>query len=210
MREAPGMNAARETSEVRRRYDRASWYYDLQIWPMEILGMKRFRREVLDRVSGPRVLEVGVGTGINLPDYPTDLLVDAIDLSPRMLARARRRPAHAHVLFHEMDVQHLAFPDASFDTVVATCVFCSVPDPIVGLKEVRRVLRPTGRGVLLEHVRPGGRRLGALFDRLDPIVSRIGPHINRRTADNIRAAGLTIETEQNLYSDILKLFVLCA
>lgn len=74
-------------------------------------------------------------------------------------------------------------------------------------QEVRRVLRPDGHAVFLEHVRPTGRRLGPMFDRLDPIVSRAGPHINRRTIDNVRAAGFTIELEQNLFSDILKLIV---
>jgi ubiquinone/menaquinone biosynthesis C-methylase UbiE len=186
-----------ETTATRRRYDRASRYYDWQVWPMERLGMKRLRRLVLARVSGPRILEVGVGTGVSLPDYAAGLDVDAIDLSPGMLARARRRSGIlARVHLHEMDVQTLAFPDATFNTVLATCVFCSVPDPIVGLKEIRRVLRPDGRVVLLEHVRPGGRRLGAIFDKLDPLVSRAGPHINRRTVENVRAAGLTIESRQ--------------
>jgi ubiquinone/menaquinone biosynthesis C-methylase UbiE len=202
------MQAETETTATRRRYDRAATFYDWQVWPMELLGMKRFRRQVLGSVSGPRILEVGVGTGVNLPDYPIGLEVDAIDLSPRMLERARRRQGvQARIHLHEMDVQKLAFSDASFNTVVSTCVFCSVPDPIVGLKEVRRVLRADGRAVLLEHVRPGGRRLAAVFDRLDPLVSRAGPHINRRTVENVRAAGFTIELEQNLWSDILKLIV---
>ena len=204
----PDSNASDvDTSAVRRRYERAARYYDIQVWPMELFMMRRFRGRVMDLVEGPRVLEVGVGTGINLPDYPAGLKVDAIDFSQRMLERARQRAARADVTLHEMDAQHLAFPDASFDTVVSTCVFCSVPDPILGLKEVRRVLRPSGHAVMLEHVRPGGRRLGALFDRLDPLVSRAGPHINRRTVDNIRDAGLTIESEDNLFSDILKLIV---
>lgn len=199
---------ARDTAETRRKYDRASRYYNLQVWPMELLGMRRFRRQALARVEGPRVLEVGVGTGLNLPEYPTTYAVEAIDLSPRMLARARRRrDVRAEIHLHEMDVQRLEFATASFDTVFSTCVFCSVPEPILGLQELRRVLRPNGSAVFLEHVRPGGRRLGAIFDWLDPIVSRTGPHINRRTVENIRAAGFTIQTEQNLLSDILKLIV---
>lgn len=196
-----------ETAAVRHRYERAARFYDVQVWPMELFMLRRFRGRLMNMIQGPRVLEVGVGTGVNLPDYPANLKVDAIDFSPRMLERARRRHTGADVTLHEMDVEQLAFPDATFDTVVSTCVFCSVPDPVLGLQEVRRVLRPTGRAVMLEHVRPGGRRLGPLFDRLDPLISLAGPHINRRTVENIRTAGLAIDTEENLLSDILKLIV---
>ena len=204
---APG-SAERETADARRKYDRASRYYDLQVWPMELMGMRRFRRKALALVRGPKVLEVGVGTGLNLPEYPADFEVDAIDLSPRMLARARRRrDIRAVVRLHEMDVERLEFATASFDTVISTCVFCSVPTPVLGLQEIRRVLRPGGYAVFLEHVRPGGPRLGALFDWLDPIVSRAGPHINRRTVETLKAAGFRIRVEQNLFSDILKLII---
>lgn len=197
-----------EAAAARRKWDRAARFYDWETLPMELMGLKRFRRHVLDRVSGGHVLEVGVGTGVNLPDYPAEIELDAIDLSPRMLARARGRSGvRARVRLHVMDVQRLAFPDATFDAVLSTCVFCSVPDPVAGLAELRRVLRPTGRAILLEHVRPGGRRLGPLFDRLDPYVWKVGPHINRRTVDNVRAAGFHVETEQNLWSDIVKLIV---
>lgn len=197
----------RASENARRKYDRAARYYDFQMWAMERMGMRRFRREALACVMGPRVLEVGVGTGINLPEYPADFDVEAIDLSPRMLTNARRRQdVRAQVRFHEMDVQHLEFATASFDSVLSTCVFCSVPRPVQGLLEIRRVLQPYGFAVFLEHVRPGGR-LGTVFDSVDPIVSRAGPHINRRTIENIEAAGFTIQRERNLFSDILKLIV---
>ena len=196
-----------ETAIVRQRYDRGARRYDLVTWPMERMAMDRFRGRLIAQVDGPRVLEVGVGTGRNLPLYRPSLQIEAIDFSPRMLERARRKPLPPNVTIHLMDVQDLQFPSACFDTVVATCVFCSVPDPIRGLSEIRRVLRPDGRVLLLEHMRPGASWLAKVFDWLDPLVSRAGPHINRRTMDNITAAGLAVEHEENLVSDVLKLVV---
>ena len=122
-----------------------------------------------------------------------------------MLDRARRKATWADLTFRVMDVQELDYPSGSFDTVVATCVFCSVPDPIRGLSEIHRVLRTGGRALFLEHVRPGTPWLAMLFDWLDPLISRAGPHVNRRTMDNIRMAGWIIDREDNVLSDILKL-----
>ena len=196
-----------ETDAVRRRYDRGAARYDFLTWPMEVMAMDLYRARLIGKVKGPRVLEVGVGTGRNLPLYRDDVHVDAIDLSPRMLERACRRSPRHNVELALMDVQALAWPAGSFDTVVATCVFCSVPDPVKGLAELRRVLRPGGQALFLEHVRPGTPWLARVFDWLDPVVSRSGPHINRRTMDNIRNAGFAVEREDNLMSDVLKLVV---
>jgi ubiquinone/menaquinone biosynthesis C-methylase UbiE len=196
-----------ENALVRERYDRSARSYDVMTWPMEVLAMDRYRSRLIGQVQGTHVLEVGVGTGRNLPLYPDTVHVDAIDFSPRMLERAQRRPPRANVDLALMDVEQLAWPSESFDTVVSTCVFCSVPDALKGLTEVRRVLRPGGRALFLEHMRPGTPWLAAVFDWLDPFVSRRGPHINRRTMDTIRAAGFVVEREDNLMSDVLKLVV---
>jgi ubiquinone/menaquinone biosynthesis C-methylase UbiE len=123
-----------------------------------------------------------------------------------MLARARKKPCRVPHELREMDAQNLVFPDASFDTVLATCVFCTVPDPILGLKEVRRVCRPTGRILLLEHVRIDKPVIGPLMDLLDPLsVALIGTHINRRTIENARLAGLTIDRVEAIQGDLVKL-----
>lgn len=196
-----------ESALVRERYDRTARHYDIMTWPMEVMAMDRYRSRLIAEVEGARVLEVGVGTGRNLSLYPDAVQVDAIDFSPRMLERAQRRPPRTNVRLAVMDVQELAWPSETFDTVVSTCVFCSVPDALKGLQEIRRVLRAGGRALFLEHVRPGTPWLAALFDWLDPFVSRRGPHINRRTMETIRAAGFVVEREENLMSDVLKLVV---
>jgi ubiquinone/menaquinone biosynthesis C-methylase UbiE len=171
-----------------------------------ILGLARGRAGVFGRPRGGRVLEVGAGTGKNLGYYPAGAVVVASDLSPEMLARARGK-AEARpggVQFVVTDAEDLPFKAGAFDRVVATCVFCSVPEPVRGLREVRRVLRPGGEVILLEHMRPRGL-LGRLFDFLDPLASRLmGPHINRRTLDNIRTVGLVVEQERNVFSDWIK------
>ena len=187
-------SSASGASRVARVYDRVAPLYDLYTSPMERLGGVRARQRLMALARG-RVLEVGVGTGLNLEHYPDGVDLTGLDISGRMLERARRR---AEALGRRLrlvqgDVEHLDFPDHAFDTVTATCVFCSVADPVQGLREVRRVVRPDGQVLLYEHVRPSGRLLGALFDLLTPVTRRLfGPSINRRTEDNVLAADLRI------------------
>ena len=124
-----------------------------------------------------------------------------------MLERAQKgaNKLNLQVNLREMDVQQLDFADRSFDTVFATFVFCSVPDPVMGLRELRRVCKAGGRMLLLEHMRPGNATLGFLFDALNPMVVRMmGANINRRTIDNIRMAGWQIRMEEHLSSDIVR------
>lgn len=197
------------TRKLSRKWDRHAPGYDRMSEPMEhMLGFAQARARLFAGLSGT-ILELGVGTGRNLPYYPQDARMIALDLSRGMLDRAayKARALSRHVAFLVGDAEDLPFADASLDAVVGSGVFCCVPDAARGFREIRRVLKPGGKIVLLEHMRPQGV-LGLLFDLLDPLVSRfMGPHINRRTLESMRAAGLVIESEENMHSDWVKLVV---
>jgi ubiquinone/menaquinone biosynthesis C-methylase UbiE len=194
-----GING-KETQATKARYNRLAPVYD----QMEFLAELRFRpwrQKLWSRVPPGSVLEVGVGTGKNMPFYPDDVRVVGIDLSSRMLAQARERAREdgAKAELHEMDAQNLAFEDNSFDAAIATFVFCSVPDALRGLEELARVVKADGQIVLLEHMRVNQPVIGSLMDLLNPAVVRImGANINRRTEENVRRAGLVVERVEEL------------
>jgi ubiquinone/menaquinone biosynthesis C-methylase UbiE len=167
--------------------------------PLSARWEKRYgatlRKKLLEHARG-RVLEIGVGTGLNLPHYPpVDELVAAEPSEP-MLRRARRRAAETgrDVTFVEAPAEQLPFEDDSFDTVVSMLVLCTVENQQHALQEVRRVLRPNGQFLFSEHVRSDDPKLARWQDRLEPIwgVVANGCHPNRNTLDGIRAAGFDV------------------
>ena len=187
--------------KTRARYNRIAPVYDLMEAVIERLAFRTWRRCVWSHVDGDRVLELGIGTGKNIPYHPRGARIVGVDISDRMLVRAARRARGARgvVDLVVMDAERLACRDASFDAAVASFVFCSVPGPVQGMMEAARPVKQGGRVVLLEHVRVNAPIVGTLMDLLDPLIVRLmGPHINRRTVDNVRKAGLEIERVEPL------------
>jgi len=199
---------SKETRAAKRRYNRIAPVYDLMEGLVERSNFSKWRELLWSKVEGSDILEIGVGTGKNFPYYPEDTDVTAIDFSDRMLNRAREKAGKLgiRVNLQQMDVQDLDFEDDNFDTVVATFVFCSVPDPVLGLNEVERVCRPGGKVLLLEHVLSANRIMALLMNLVNPIISgTMGPNINRRTVENVARSGLVVERVADLGFGIFKL-----
>jgi len=169
--------------------------YDTLMLPQEWLGAGKHRAYVVGPVSG-RVLELGIGTGLNLRHYRSVEQVIGIDPDPYMLRRAKRRavsaPFPTALLLNRAEA--LPFGDASFGTVVATLVFCTVSDPQAAVREVRRVLKPGGTFRFLEHVRMKSPPLARLQEALTPLWRRLfgGCHLDRDTLATFQEGGFEI------------------
>ncbi|WP_239094371.1 class I SAM-dependent methyltransferase [Bacillus sp. B15-48] len=190
---------------IKKRYNRISGIYEL----MDRMIKQEWRKQLLSNVSG-NVLEVGIGTGANLPYYREDIVsLTGIDFSKGMLKHANEKIALGNFRFPielmEADIQELPFPDNKFDSIVATCVFCSVPNPEKGLKELKRVCKPTGRIFMLEHMRSENKAVGRMMDILNPLTVRLwGANINRETLKHIGRSNLKIEMNTPLMSSIMR------
>ncbi len=199
----------RSSNPEKHRYNRIAPVYDLMEFFPEKVTMGNWRKRLFSYLPEGRILELGVGTGKNLVFYPENKHLIAVDISLKMIRRAReKKPDYLNVSFAIMNAEELALLSDSFDGIVTTFVFCSVFQPVNGLKELKRVLKPGGTALFLEHVRPGNKVLAKLFDLLNPVVVRIfGANINRTTTRNIKMAGFEIEEEHNLRRDIVKLII---
>jgi ubiquinone/menaquinone biosynthesis C-methylase UbiE len=191
-----------DSEKIGRVFDKIADRYDRQMGFWERLLFRDSRRWATSRAHG-RVLEIAVGTGLNLPLYPADATVLGIDLSERMLELARRRAAEAgltdRVTLRQGDVQTLDVPDDSVDSVVSTFTFCTIPDPLSAATEAFRVLRPGGSFLLAEHG-PSTRRWARAGQRaVEPLTIRFGAdHLMRDPRAYLGPAGFGIAGEERL------------
>jgi ubiquinone/menaquinone biosynthesis C-methylase UbiE len=181
------------------------WLYDGLMSLADGLGFARWRRALVRTARGC-ILEVGCGTGRNLPLYPSGVSVIGLDPDPRSLAHARRRAPHVPLVAAR--VEALPFRAGTFDTVVSSLVFCSVEDPAQGLREIRRVLRAEGRLQMLEHVRSDRPFWAKFQDHIQPFWTYVsgGCRPNRETETAVEAAGFGIDPSDREASGVLRRF----
>jgi ubiquinone/menaquinone biosynthesis C-methylase UbiE len=190
-----------ETPAARQKrvWDKSAPGYDKQIAFFERNWFAGGREWLGERAHG-RVLEVAIGTGRSLPHYPADVTVSGIELSPAMLAIARQRAADlgSDADLQEGNAERLPYGDASFDTVVCALALCTIPDPATAIGEMKRVLVPGGRLLLLDHIGSAWPPVYAAQWLLEQITIRAaGEHFTRRQLPLVRAAGLqVVETER--------------
>lgn len=192
------------------KYSRISHIYDTFEHPIERVLFQKLRTKAISYAQ-KNTLEVGVGTGKNLPYYDPNIILKAIDFSSGMLKVAHRKQKNVkvkHLKLYKMDVQQLAFDSNSFDTVVSTFVFCTVPDPIAGLKEVYRVLKPSGTAIFLEHMKSHYGLVNIPLYVMNVFSTRIlGTSMVRQTQKNIELVGFTIESVEKKTLDIVRLII---
>ena len=197
-----------ESAIIKKRYNRLAPYFDGMEAVLEGLFFKTWRKQLWEKAEGEHILEVGIGTGKNLDYYPKNARMTAIDFSEAMLERAKQKSIRKRVDvdLHLMDVESLCFADNCFDTVIGTFVFCSVPSPRKGLRELYRVCKPGGQVLLLEHVLSSKPAIAGIMNLLNPLVVKmVGANINRQTVKNVQASGFNSVHVDCLSGDIIKL-----
>lgn len=193
--------------KLQEKWNASAAFFDLMSGLGPELRWRPHKRALFETMGTGRILFLAVGTGLDIASFPPGRDIVGIDVSPKMLAKAERRAAAypGRLELKVMDAQEMDFPDHAFDEAFTSCTFCSVPDPLKGLAELRRVLKPGGRLSMFEHT--GSRHLPVklTLDFMNPFFRPIGPSINRNTVANVIAAGFRLQRVENVYMDVVRI-----
>ena len=190
---------------TQQKWDAAAGLFDLMGGYGPEKRWKPHKERLFSAMDG-KVLFLAVGTGLDIPCFPAGKEIVAIDISPKMLEKARPRAEAypGHMTVRRMDVHDMDFADGSFDQVFTSCTFCSVPDPVAGLRALGRVLKPGGALRMFEHTGSRCFPFGLMLNLMNPVCRNLGPEINRDTVANVRAAGFDVHKVTNIFMDVVK------
>lgn len=191
--------------ETQRKWDKVAPKFDVMAGGGAEKRWEPAKRELFRHMDG-NILFLALGTGLDIPVFPTGHHITAIDISPKMIEMAQPRIAayDGTIEAHVMDVHDLQFDDNSFDQIYTSCTFCSVPNPIAGLTSLKRVLKPSGNLYMFEHTGSAYYPFKIMMDVMTLLTRKLGPDMNRTTVANVQAAGFTVTEVNNIYMDVVK------
>lgn len=188
------------------KWDKAAANFDL----MAGFGPEKrwlpYKQELFDNMGEGEILFLAVGTGLDIPAFPVGRNIMGIDISQKMLDVAAERAANyaGKLELQQADVHELPFADAQFDQVFTSCTFCSVPNPIDGLRALQRVLKPGGDLFMFEHTGSRYYPFKPMMNLMTVVSRKLGPDMNRTTVENVVAAGYQLQKVTHVYMDVVK------
>ena len=190
---------------TRAKWDKLAPHFDGMASKGAERRWKPFKQELFSHMEG-KVLFLALGTGLDIPAFPAGRDITAIDISPQMLKQAQPRIAayDGTIRAVAMDVHDMPFAPDSFDQVFTSCTFCSVPDPVRGLRALHRVLIPGGKLFMFEHTGSRFYPFRRMMDLMTHLTEQLGPSLNRDTVSNVRQAGFEITEVHNIFLDVVK------
>ena len=191
---------------TRGKWDRVAPTFDFMASYGPEKRWEPFKREQFGNMGDGEILFLAVGTGLDVPFFPAGKSITGIDISQKMLDQATRRTDayQGDLRVQQADVHDMPFADAQFDQVFTSYTFCSVPNPIDGLKALKRVLKPDGELFMFEHTGSRFFPFKPMLDLMTRVTRQLGPEMNRATVENVLAAGYQLKRVTHVYMDVVK------
>jgi ubiquinone/menaquinone biosynthesis C-methylase UbiE len=190
---------------TQKKWDKVAPNFDMMAGGGGEVRWRPYKEALYGNMRG-KILFLALGTGLDIAAFPPGQDIIAIDISPKMLEQAKERleAYDGNIRAEVMDVHEMPFAPDSFDQIYTSCTFCSVPDPVKGLQALYRVLKPGGKLFMFEHTGSRWYPFRYMMNMMTLLSERMGPSMNRKTVDNVRAAGFRITEVNNIFLDVVK------
>lgn len=190
---------------TQKKWDHLAKNFDLMAGRGAEARWKPYKQSLFNEMEG-KILFLALGTGLDIATFPPGRDIMAIDISPKMLERAKARIKQYEGTIEPrvMDVHEMDFDDETFDQVFTSCTFCSVPRPVEGLRALKRVLKPGGKLFMFEHTGSHYYPFKAMMNLMSIFSEKVGPSMNRDTVSNVSTAGFRITEVNNIFLDVVK------